>query len=143
MTGSSAQSTETHPMGIRLLSVTASAILLVALNASAPVKGYSGADEGLPAQASLEARLQTVNDFDVDAGPLPQQLNLILTSRQVVYLYSFEELQGIEGAAVHGRLSLAEALRIMLQGTGCVHQLFADSIAVSCSEHARVRQVRR
>jgi len=124
------------------LAATAAAISLVALVAATPVKIPPRLDAVLPAQSSLERSMQTVDDFDVEAGPLPQQLGRVLNKQQVDYIYSFEELEGIRGSAVHGRLSLADALGAILEGTGCSHELFAGTISILCSGRAHVRESR-
>jgi hypothetical protein len=59
---------------------TGAVLLTVAF--SMPATGPFGADVSVAAQSDMQMRLQAMDNFDVDAGPLPQQLDTILSGRQ-------------------------------------------------------------
>jgi len=123
--------------GVRLLSLVAAAAFVVL--------GTSEQMLGGPADVryNIASQLEVMDNLDIDEGPLPHQLSLLFSGRDITYVYSFQELQGISGPAVHGRLSLAEALQRLLDSAGCSRQFFEGSVAIFCvqqrgaMDHAR------
>jgi hypothetical protein len=95
-------------------------------------------------RADVKQTLKTEDDINIAPGTLPGQLDDLLNSRQVSYFYVFEDVANIRGNPVHGRLSVAAALRGLLHGTGCVYHESAKTLAIACEEaadpgHVRVR----
>jgi len=116
---------------LRLLSLLAGATIVVS-GASEPVAPQQAI--GRPdTRKDVESQLAMMDDLDIDTGPLSHQLTLLLSRRNITYVYSFEDLQGVSGAAVHGRLSVAEALQRLLDSAGCSKHFFAGSIAIVCA----------
>lgn len=116
--------------------ITAAAALtsLLALLISGRVTSYSGMELAARSdvQANIRVLLNSMDRFDIEAGALPDQLQALLSRRKLVYIYSFRDLQKINGNAVRGQLSLGAALRMMLDGTGCTYETFDNSLEVSC-----------
>src|SRR5882757_9822552 len=100
----------------------------VAVTATLLAKSQFNQETG--AQPEVEFRLNAMDDFDIQAGPLRSQLDLMLNTRRITYIYDFHNLDGVRGAAVRGQFSLDMALQRMFEGTGCAHHLFAKSIEV-------------
>ena len=118
--------------GTLVKSATVAAVSL-ALTATLLVKSQFSQEAAV--QPEVEFQLDAMDDFDIEAGPLHDQLDLMLNSRRITYIYDFQNLNGVKGAAVHGQFSLDVALQKMFEGTGCAHQHFARSIEVFCATH--------
>jgi hypothetical protein len=124
-----------HP-GFRCLSISTAALLL-AVAFSMPTASRFSRGVRNSAPLDMGTRSQAMDNFDVDAGPLPEQLDTILNRHHIVYIYAFGSLEDIRGEAVRGNHSLDDALRIVLRGTRCNHQTLSRFISISCADHHR------
>jgi hypothetical protein len=84
------------------------------------------------ARPDIKVMLETVDEFDINEGPLPEQLATLLNHRQLQYVYIYRDLNSVKGNRLRGRLSLGAALQRVLEGTGCFYETFERNLAVSC-----------
>jgi hypothetical protein len=80
----------------------------------------------------VDVLLGAMDRFDIGAGKLPDQLQALFSPRQLIFIYSFRDLETVKGNAVRGQLTLNAALRTMLEGTGCTYKTFDNMLEVSC-----------
>jgi len=58
--------------------------------------------------------------LDIPAGKLTTAIELLARQSRVEFIYSPEELEGLQTRGVHGNLSTREALARLLEGSGLV-----------------------
>ena len=68
--------------------------------------------------------------FDIPAQPLPAALNLFAQQADMEILYKFEEIGGLSGSAVHGKLDKHVALLELLGNTG-LHAIFSSATSAT------------
>jgi hypothetical protein len=84
--------------------------------------------DDLDATADLRTVLQAEHQYDIDKGPLSDQLVQLFHAADLSSFFQWEDLAGVEGNAVSGRLPLGTALMKLLDGTGCAYQIQLDHI---------------
>lgn len=92
-----------------------------------------------PAVAATQPAQQTQTlTFDIPAGPLGESLRRYAEATGLQAVYSSELIEGVRSAPVQGRYSAAEALSLLLSGTGLSARQSGSTIALEPASSGQV-----